>query len=64
MKLALVGIAVALPMVLFFGIMIAFVEGKIGVTTVLLTAFAICAVTMTAFVFHGTSSGEQPEEET
>ena len=49
-------------MVLFFGIMMAFVDGHLGVSTVLLSAFAICAVTMTAFVFHGTPASEAEEE--
>jgi hypothetical protein len=63
MKTALIGLAVALPMVLFFGIMIAFVDGHLGASTVLLAGFAICAVTVTAFVFHGRSAGEGEEEE-
>ena len=62
MRTAIVGLAVALPMVLFFGVMMAFFNGHLGMSTVLLSAFAICAVTMTAFVFHGTPAGETEEE--
>lgn len=65
MRTALVGFAVALPMLLFFVILMGFIEGYLGVSTVLLCAFAICAVTITAFVFHGEAITQpRAEEET
>ena len=63
MRVALVAMAVTLPMLLFFGIMIAFLDGQISVATVLLSAFAIGAVTMTAVVFHGKQAVGSPEED-
>lgn len=63
MRTAIVSMAVTLPMVLFFGVMIAFVEGHISTATVLLSAFAICAFTVTAVVFHGKQAVGSMEDE-
>ena len=63
MRTALIAFAVAVPMVLFFAIMMAFIDGHISVATVLLAAFAICAVSMTAVVFHGKQAMGELEED-
>jgi hypothetical protein len=63
MRTAVVALLAAMPMVLFFAILIAFLDGQIGMATLLLSAFAICAITITAAVFHAAPAMERTEEE-
>ena len=58
MRTAVVALLAAMPMVLFFAILIAFLDGQIGMATLLLSAFAICAITITAAVLQ--ASGALP----
>lgn len=63
MRTAVIALLAAMPMVLFCGILIAFIDGQIGMATLLLSAFAICAITITAAVFHTGPAMESSEEE-